>query len=209
MACSLKVLMDVSDELQYKLTKKEIQSLRTKDGAEKHRDVLREIYESSCSSIMMEGGFDGCLKGAVDYFEDRPMSFEDAQESKGYGFGAMKPDEIREEMLSWNHNTSMNLIRLLGEFEKTAEKEGFVRLSELFTSCIKENGRIDETRFHYPASVYELRKALDAVEGVFTYGQYKLSYRKDGYVNPYIPAEAMEQAREHPEDFLILEVYYD
>ena len=65
-------------------------------------------------------------------------------------------------------------------------------------------------QFQYPVSIYELRKALDAIDGVFTYGQSMIFYDKDnGAAKPYIPVDVINAAVERPEDFLILEVYYD
>ena len=61
----------------------------------------------------------------------------------------------------------------------------------------------------YPASIYELRKAFDAVDNVFTYGQGMLFYGDSVGVSTCLPVEVTERAKEHPEDFLILEVYYN
>ena len=103
----------------------------------------------------------------------------------------------------------MACIRLLGEFEKLAAKHGFRTVSEMFTAQIGEDGRINEDMFRYPASVYELRKALDCVDGTFTYGQDFLVFDDAYDTHPYVTGDVMAHAEEHPEDFLILEVYYD
>ena len=210
MACSLRVLVNVSCEMKAVLTDEEIQCLKVEEGKKKYKESLREIYDIACKQIMSESGPDGVLSHVVDYIKDYAMDFEDAEERKGYGFGATKPEEIREEILSWNQKQSMNFIRLLGEFEKIAEQKGFQKLTELFTSSMEENGQIPEMQFRYPASINELRKALDAIDNVFTYGQDMIFYSEDcGVAKPYIPADVISAAMERPEDYLILEVYYD
>lgn len=209
MACSLKVLINIRVELEKRLIhENEINSLKTPEGKEKHKEVLREIYDRACEEIIMEGGPDGILRGKVDYIKDKALSFEDAEESEGRGFGATKPEEIRSAILSWNHNQSRHLIRLLENFEELADKRRFRKLSELFAASMRKTGHIPTDQFRYPASIYELRKALDAVDNVFTYGQNKIFY--DGYTaRPYVPTDVIYEAREYPENFLILEVYYD
>lgn len=209
MACSLKVLINVKEELEKKFTLEEILSLRTPEGKQEHYAALEKIYNDRCQEVINENVSDSSLCGAVSYFKDCFFPFEEAEDSDGYGFGASKPDEIREEILSWNHRNSMACIRLLGEFEKLATQQGFKTVSEMFTAKMGEDGRICESEFKYPASVYELRKALDCVDGVFTYGQDVLVYDDICGIHPYVNSGMMQQAAEHPEDFLILEVYYD
>lgn len=209
MACGLKVLINVKEELEERFTKEEIASLRTQEGREEYQEELREIYDRKCGEVISEGSFEGGLCGVISYFKDNHMSFKEAEGSDGYGFGATKPDQIREEILSWNRRNSMACIRLLGEFEKLAAKHGFQTVSEMFTAQIGEDGRISEDMFRYPASVYELRKALDCVDGTFTYGQYFLVFDGPYDTHPYVTGDVMAHAKEHPEDFLILGVYYD
>lgn len=103
----------------------------------------------------------------------------------------------------------MQCIRLLGEFEKLAVQQGFKTVSEMFTAKMERDGCIYESEFKYPASVYGLRKALDCVDGVFTYGQDVLAFDDLYGIHPYVSSEMMQQVAEHLEDFLILEVYYD
>lgn len=208
MACSLKVLVDIKRELEERLTQKEISSLKTSERKEKHKEILREIYNDACRWIASEAEPEGSLYHVVDHIKDEPMSFEDAQDSEGYGFGAVKPVEIRDAILLWNLAQSQRLIWLIRNFEKLAEEHGFQKLSELFAANIAEDGRIPEGRFQYPASIYELRKALDTVDGAFTYGQY-MGFCDEDSVKPYVPRNMMDAAKEHPGDFLILEVYYD
>lgn len=209
MACGLKVLMNVKEDLEEKFTEGEITSLRTPEGKAEHQEALREIYDDRCRKVNSEGEYDGRLYGSVTYFKDTYPSFEKSEESEGYGFGATKPDQIREEILSWNRRNSMACIRLLGEFEKLAVQQGFGTLSEMFAAQIRKDGRIQDDAFRYPASLYELRKALDCVDGVFTYGQDFLVFDDTEGINPYVTADMMARAEEHPEDFLILGVYYD
>lgn len=209
MACGLKVLINVKEDLEERFTKEEIVSLRTQEGREEYQEELREIYDRKCRDVTSKGDPDGSLYGAVGYFKDHHMPFEEAEDLDGYGFGATKTEQIREEILSWNRRNSMECIRLLGEFEKLAAKRGFRTVSEMFTAQIGEDGRINETIFRYPASIYELRKALDCVSNTFTYGQYFLVVDDTYGTRPYVAGEVMAHAAEHPEDFLILGVYYD
>lgn len=209
MSCSLKVLMNVKEELEENFTPEEILSLRTPEGKQEHYAALEEIYNGSCRKVISEGDPDGGLYGAVSYFKDCFLLFDEAEDSDGYGFGASKPDEIRKEMLSWNRRNSMACVHLLAEFEKLATQQGFKTVSEMFTAKMDEDGRICESEFKYPASIYELRKALDCVDGVFTYGQDAIVFDDIYGIRPYASSEMMQQAAEHPEDFLILEVYYD
>lgn len=206
MACSLKVLVNIKKELEDNFTPEEILSLRTPEGRKQHHDVLEKIYNNNCQDIISKGDFDGSLYGTVKYFKDYYMPFDKAEDSDGYGFGATKPDQIQEDILSWNRRNSMECVRLLGEFEKLAAEQGFQTLSEMFMAQIGKDGRISEDAFRYPASVYELRKALDCVDGMFTYGHYFLV--SDG-TRPYVTSDMMAHAAERPEDFLILQVYYD
>lgn len=209
MACGLKVLVNVKEELEDRFTPEEILSLRSPEGMAAYAGKLEEVYNNACRKVISEADNDGQLYGTVSYFKDSYMDFEEAEESDGYGFGATKPDEIRAEILSWNRRNSMQCIYLLGEFEKLAAQQGFKSVSEMFEANMDGDGRICEAAFKYPASVYELRKALDCVDGVFTYGQDYLVFDGEYDIHPYASSELMGQAAEHPEDFLILEVYYD
>lgn len=213
MACGLTVLVNISEELTNRFTPEEISSLKTPEGKEKHKETLKEIYHNACGHVISEGDYDGALQGVVAYFRDKAMSFEDAEDEEGYGFGATRPDEIRKKILSWNRDQSMHVIRLLEAFEAQAEQKGIAKLSELFASSMTGDGRIQWEMFPYPASLYELRKALDAADNVFTYGQDKLVYSESeglsSDISPYAPSHVINRAKEHPEDFLILEVYYD
>lgn len=209
MACGLKVLISVKEELEENFTPEEILSLRTPEGRQKHHAALEEIYNAKCREAISEGGYGGSLYGTLNYFKDSHMGFEEAEESDGYGFGAAKPGEIRKAILSWNRRISMQCIRLLGEFEKLAAQQGFKAVSEMFAARMDGDGRICEREFKYPASVYGLRKALDCVDGVFTYGQDCLAFDGIYGIHPYASSGMMQQAAGHPEDFLILGVYYD
>lgn len=209
MACGLKVLVSVKEQLEDRFTPEEILSLRTPEGVAAHAGELEKVYNDACREVISEADYDGQLYGIVTYFKDYYMDFEEAEKSEGYGFGAAKPDEIREEILSWNRRNSTHCIHLLGEFEKLAAQQGFKSVSEMFEAKMDRDGRIHEGAFTYPVSVYELRKALDCVDGVFTYGQDYLVFDGEYDVHPYASIELMRQAAEHPEDFLILEVYYE
>ena len=209
MAIGLKVLMNVKSELDELFDEKDIALLKTKEGAERYKMTLRKIYNNAVEEIKSTADMDGELHGSIGYFKNQPIAFEEAQSEKGYGFGATKPYEIREAILSWNCRQSMNLLNLLDAFEAQAEKCGFTGMRGLFSSVLTEDGRIQTERFMYPASICELRKAFDAVDNVFTYGQGMFFYDDSVGVSTCLPVEVTERAKEHPEDFLILEVYYN
>ncbi len=209
MAIGLKVLMNVKAELVELYDKKGNVVLKAEGGTERYKKILKEVYSTAARDIISTADMDGELHGTIGYFKDNYMTFDEAQSRKGYGFGVTKPDEIREEILSWNRTQSMRLINLLGAFDTETEKRGFTGLRGMFSSLMDKNGRIATEQFAYPASIYELRKALDAVDNVFTYGQEMLFYDDSVGVSTYIPVKTMEHAKEHPENFLIFEVYYD
>lgn len=209
MAIGLKVLMNVKDKLEELFDESEIAALKTEGELERYQMALKKIYNGAVWDLMSTANIDGELRNAISYFKDSYMTFEEMQSKKGYGFGITKPDEIREAVLSWNRAQSANLLNLLGAFDEEAAKRGVTGLKGLFSSVLSETGRIETEQFKYPVSIYELRKALDAVDNVFTYGQKMLFYDDSVGVSTYLPAKTMEHAEEYPEDFLIFEVYYD
>ena len=95
----------------------------------------------------------------------------------GYGFGAVKPDQIRKAILSWNQEVSMDCIRLFGVLEELVEKKGFQKMTEMFTACMDKRGRIPVNCFQYPASLYRLHEALEAINDRFSYGQAKFVFQ--------------------------------
>lgn len=200
MGNALKVLMDVSSKLKESFTGQEIALLGTEKGAEKRRKTLEEIYDEACQEVISRGDADGKQFYGIDYFDDETMDFSDAQESTGYGFGAVKPDEIRSEILNWNRTQSMSLIRLLKESEAQAEQRGFGKLSELLESMMEEDGQIRTEQFKYPVSAEKLKQALNNASNTFAYGQDMVFYAPyEGICfTPYAPVGIISRAKEHP-----------
>lgn len=206
---NVKVLMDVKDLLEKHLTPKEILSLRTPEGKKKHLVILKDIYHDCCHAAIREADYDGELCGMADPYEDYRPELAKVEAENGYGFGAVKPDQIREEIFSWNQEVSMDFIRLLGMLEELAEKKGFQKMTEMFTACMDKRGRIPAGFFQYPAPLYRLPETLEAVNDRFSYGQAKFVFSDADGISTYIPDGMMERAERHPEDFLILEVHCD
>lgn len=142
--------------LEEHFTHEEILSLRTPEGREKHHAVLEEIYHDSCHDAIREADDDGGLCGMADPYKNYRLELVKVEAEDGYGFGAVKPDQIREAAFSWNRELSMDCIRQFGALEELAEKKGFRKVTEMLTTCMDKHGRIPSDCFRYPACICEL-----------------------------------------------------
>ena len=93
------------------------------------------------------------------------------------------------------------------KIEQYGKSVGFSDVANLFLNhADPESGAPKELT--YPASLYELRKAICALDDHFTYGQSKLVY-DENYSGTIIYPELYKKIMAHPEDFGVIDLVYD
>lgn len=97
-------------------------------------------------------------------------------------------------------------------------RHGYDSLSQMIRNYRKMDQFGEMVDLRYPASVYNLRKALDAFDNHFSYGDGRKLVHVDHtlhdgrYCNAHcvlIPEELEKDVLEHPESYLLIELVYD
>ena len=99
MACGLKVLMNVREDLEEKFTEGESTSLRTPEGKAEHQEALREIYDDRCRKVNSEGEYDGRLYGSVTFLRILIHRLKNRKSRKGMGLA--RPSQTRSRRRSF------------------------------------------------------------------------------------------------------------
>lgn len=127
-------------------------------------------------------------------------------------FGCERPDDIRELVKNWNYDNAERCIDQVMKLEDAARKNGFQTISDYLKADISENGCIG-------LSLYTLRKAMDAADGIFTYGspsclarlQYKnpMTGFSDTCNSVLLDSGAKSYVLAHPEEYVLIELMYN
>lgn len=210
MACSVKVLVSIEDVANRALeSEKDFEAFR---NDLKDPDVRRNIAAELRDSLEYDLPED--YRGAIEYVKD--WLPDTALDSDEMIFGAERPDEIRKLVTDWNRGNTNLVIRIIQNMEQYA-KENDLTLSEFLHSKVRSDGSFGD--FYYNGtSLYVLRKALDAADGVFTYDSpsnlARFSYFDDKGREEYaygvaLPDDAVKYVKAHPERYALIEVVYD
>lgn len=152
-------------------------------------------------------------RGQIDYIKDQ-SNIDLGVDSDELIIGAEQPEKIRKIVESWNRRNADLCIKRIKLMEDAAAAEGFQTISDYLSSKITAEGKIGN--LPYPATLYQLRKAMDAADDVFTYDSSSyLAYFYYGDAEEYscrgvtLDEAAKEYVLLHPEKFVMIEVLYD
>ena len=131
--------------------------------------------------------------------------------------GTDNPLGIRNVIATWNKTNATNLILELQKFEYAAGEKNFTSVSEYLTSLVQPDGSIGDVS--YPASLADLKTALDAVCNVFTYGSKSMIALDVNYKRTstrtltasgvYLSSDVIRYVSAHPEEFMIVVFDYE
>lgn len=189
MGCSVMVLADIGKYRPEVFTSKE------------RNNTLYSLQQNLAMSIEED-------VPAIDYIKD---VFPDVKEdSEELILGCERPEKLKQIVRNWNNEIVHECARQFENIELEVKKRGYQTISEFFRS----NNSLDQlvAQISYPASLFELRNALSAVDGVFKYANDKLVYINRGDINCYSPVlnkETEQYVLEHPEEFVLMELLYD
>ena len=150
------------------------------------------------------------------YFKEYVPDLE--ADSQELILGCERPDELRAAVKAWNADIRENCVRELENIEAEMRRHGYDSLSQMIRNYRKMDQFGEMVDLRYPASVYNLRKALDAFDNHFSYGDGRRLVHVDHtlsdgrYCNAHcvlIPEELEKDVLEHPESYLLIELVYD
>ena len=211
MGCSMMVFVNVTEDENGCdiIDQKDQEAFRIRIQAPENRVKLAERLRNKMEYDLMED-----YKGHIDYIKEYIPDV--SQDSDSFILGTEFPERIKTCVQNWNVENAKQCIRKFQNLEQQAEKEGFETLSQFLTAKISKTGTFEE--IHYPASLYELRKALDAAGGIFSYGSLSnLAYftyeDENGIEWPChgvtMEEKAMDFVLAHPERYALIEIVYD
>ena len=211
MGCSIMVLTNLlEDENGNDIIKQEeYEAFRVRMQEPKNRVKLAERLRNNLEYDLMED-----YKGHIDYIKEYVPDV--SQDSDSFILGMEFPEHIKTCVQNWNTENARQCICKLKNLEQQAEQEGFKTLSQFLTAKIGKTGTFEG--IHYPASLYELRKALDAADGIFSYDSpSSLAYftyeDEDGMEHSCygvtMEEKAMDFVLTHPERYALIEIVYD
>jgi len=112
-------------------------------------------------------------------------------EYNGSFLGKDDPQRLIAETENWNKE-------ILSSLEKELEKIVVFNKPEEIVSFFQEN----------EFEAFRLREALSAFDNSFQYGGDRLVYDEDGCYTVMIPEEMMEDIKENPQDYALIDVTY-
>lgn len=130
--------------------------------------------------------------------------------------GTKSPDIIKKTAENWNKTNSMRVINEIKYIENEAQEFRCNSISSYLKDLMNTNGCFRE--MHYPASIDSLRKALDAVNNIYSYGSdamvavdlcyknYSLEERMVQGV--YLGDPVTKYIEKHPKEYMILTLSY-
>lgn len=210
MSCCVNVLVNAI-EVGNDVSKKTMEIVRRNIQCEPERKVFAEELRSRVAEWMED-----YYHGEVEYVKDYLPNV--APDSDEFILGIERPDKIKEIAENWNLRNSNNVIREIENFEKEMQKNGFSSLSEyLMTKINPASGTF--SGIPYPSSFYQLRKALDAADDMFTYDSpanllfVEYEDEKDGRTRGTYGVTLDESAKAevlaHPERYALINICYD
>ena len=174
------------------------------------RDAVADLKEALEGELLSE------YSGEIEYFKEYSPDLE--TDSQELILGCERPDELQAAVTAWNSEIREDCARELENIEVEMHKHGYDSLSQ-FIHHYRETDQYGEiANLKYPASIYSLRKALDAFDNHFSYGDGRKLVHVDHtlengqYYNAHcvlIPEEVKKDILEHPEYYMIIELVYD
>lgn len=192
MSCSVNVLTTIKD-------------YRPEDfqGEEKRFVTVKELKEALESNI-----FDD-YSGVIDYFKGYMPDL--SCDSDDFILGCERPDYLKAYVKNWNLKICGQCANQLSFLENVMVKEGYSSLSAFIMGHVDEIGQFKGV--DYPASIYELRRALDTLDNHFSYdGATDIVYIADGdmvYNQIYMPKELLQDICRHPEKYMLINLVYE
>lgn len=178
--------------------------------ANDRREAVANLKEALESELLSE------YSGEIEYFKEYfPDLGVDSQELI---LGCERPDELLEAVKAWNSEIRENCAREFENVESEMRKRGYDSFSQFVRHYRKTDQYGEMADLKYPASVYNLRKALDAFDNHFSYGDGRKLVHADRtlengqYCNAHcvlITEELKKDILEHPEYYMIIELVYD
>lgn len=211
MSCSMMVLKNVTED-EYGAALMEPEDYEIFRARLQTADVRVAFAKSMRNDLeydLMES-----YKGSIEYLKEYIPDV--SLDSDTMILGIERPEKLREYVRNWNITNTNSCIRQFEYLEQLAEKEGIHTLSQFLASKIDENGVLED--IPYPASLYMLRKTLDAANGIFTYDSPSdlawVTYKDENGVEQVchsviIDEEAKDFILEHPEQYALIEIVYD
>lgn len=211
MSCSIMVLTNLSEDENGNdiIKQEEREAFRVRMQDPQYRVKLAERLRNKLEYDLMED-----YKGHIDYIKGYVPDV--SQDSDSFILGMEFPERIKTCVQNWNADNAKHCICRFQNLEQQAQKEGFETLSQFLTAKISKTGTFEG--IHYPASLYELRKALDAADGIFSYDSpSSLAYftyeDEDGMefscCGVTMEEKAMDFVLTHPEQYVLIEIVYD
>ena len=199
MGCSMKILTGIGTY--------EPEDFQDEDD---RKDTIADLKEELESELLSE------YSGEIGYFKEYFPDLE--ADSQELILGCERPDELRAVVQAWNADIRENCARELENIEVEMRRHGYDSLSQMIRNYREMDQFGAMVDLKYPASVYNLRKALDAFDNHFSYGNGRKLVHVDHtlydgqYCNAHcvlIPEELEKDVLEHPESYLLIELVYD
>lgn len=211
MSCSIMVLTNLTEDENGNdiIKQEECEAFRVRMQDPKKRVRLVEHLRNKLEYDLMED-----YKEHIDYIKEYIPDI--SRDSDEFILGMEFPERIRTCVQNWNAENARQCICKFKNLEQQAEKEGFETLSQFLTTKIGKTGTFEG--IHYPASLYELRKALDAVDGIFSYDSPSslayFTYKDENGMECSCYGVTMEEKAmnfvfTHPEQYALIEIVYD
>lgn len=211
MGCSIMVLTNLTEDENGCdiIDQEDREAFRARMQDSKNRMKLAERLRNKLEYDLMED-----YKGHIDYIKEYVPNV--SSDSDSFILGMEFPERIKTCVQNWNAENAKQCICKFQNLEQQAQKEGFETLSQFLTAKISKTGTFEG--IHYPASLYELRKALDAADGVFSYDSPSnlayFTYEDENGMEwschgVTMEEKAMDFVLAHPERYALIEIVYD
>lgn len=186
--------------------------------------ILTNIPDVSNHTLdQAANGVEGSLRYIASWPSQQLKELYPGAFNKVYNFkaidvvlGTKSPDIIKKTAENWNKTNSMRVINEIKYIENEAQEFRCNSISSYLKAIMNTNGCFRE--MHYPASVENLRKALDAVNNIYSYGSeamvavdlcyknYSLEERMVQGV--YLGDPVTKYIEKHPKEYMILTLSY-
>ena len=199
MGCIVKVLTTIGSY--------EPEDFKNEDS---RKDAVANLKEALESELLSE------YSGEIEYFKEYSPDLE--MDSQELILGYERPTELLAAVTAWNSEIREDCAREFENIEVEVHKHGYDSLSQFIRHYHETDQYGEMADLKYPASVYSLRKALDAFDNHFSYGDGRKLVHVDRtlengqYCNAHcvlIPEELKKDILEHPEYYMMIELVYD
>lgn len=144
--------------------------------------TLKEVHDTMINSLLFED-----FSNVFDFFS----FWEEGNESFA---GSERPEELRVVVKNWNSSISAEVNAAEKALKEVMKKEEAEHMSDLESSG--------------DMILWNLRQALCARTDLFTYGQNYLYRDDDSGWHTWLPKEVVVNVKEHPEEYILIQVFY-